>query len=212
MDRYRTAQGDVDLSRLGHASLMFLWQGLVIHVDPYSAVYDYARLPHADLLLITHHHSDHFDLRAIAQVCKSDTTVVSSQLVADKLRGALAMSNGEKVQWGGVRITALPAYNRLHMRHPNEPYHIPGEGNGYLLELAGLRIYIAGDTELIPEMDHLGRIDIAFLPKNLPYTMSDEMFVAAARRIRPRFLYPYHYFDLDTHMLQGALPRQVAMR
>ena len=81
-----------------------------------------------------------------------------------------------------------------------------GEGNGYLLEIERLRIYIAGDTELIPEMEHLGPIDIAFLPKNLPYTMSDQMFIEAARLIRPAVLYPYHYFEIDRTALQEALP------
>ena len=92
------------------------------------------------------------------------------------------------------------------MRSPGVPFHIRGEGNGYLLEIERLRIYIAGDTELIPEMEHLGPIDIAFLPKNLPYTMSDQMFIEAARLIRPAVLYPYHYFEIDRTALQEALP------
>ena len=92
------------------------------------------------------------------------------------------------------------------MRSPGVPFHIRGEGNGYLLEIERLRIYIAGDTELIPEMEHLGPIDIAFLPKNLPYTMSDQMFIEAARLIRPAVLYPYHYFEIDRTALQAALP------
>lgn len=92
------------------------------------------------------------------------------------------------------------------MRSPGVPFHIKGEGNGYLLEVANLRIYIAGDTELIPEMEKLGPVDIAFLPKNLPYTMSDQMFVETARLIRPTYLYPYHYFEVDRETLQKALP------
>lgn len=91
------------------------------------------------------------------------------------------------------------------MRSPGVPFHIKGEGNGYLLEVANLRIYIAGDTELIPEMEKLGPVDIAFLPKNLPYTMSDQMFVETARLIRPTYLYPYHYFEVDRETLQKAL-------
>lgn len=198
--------------RLGHASLLILWRGMVIHVDPYSAVCDYSTQPQADMVLITHHHADHFDAQAIEQVSKRDTAVVASALVAACVPGAQALSNGDTMMWNGVGVRAVPAYNILQMRHPGEPFHIPGEGNGYLLELSGLRIYVAGDTELIAEMHHLGVVDIAFLPKNLPYTMSDPMFVQAAEVIRPSFLYPYHYDDLDFHALRRQLPTEVVLR
>lgn len=209
MDRFVTASSNLDLKVLGHASLMMLYRGAVIHVDPYSEVADYAHLPMADLILITHHHSDHLDLDAITQIAKPDTVVVGSQLVTRQLPGALSLSNGDQMEWMDVSITAVPAYNILQMRSPGEPYHIPGEGNGYVLELDGVRIYIAGDTEMIPEMEQLSKIDIAFLPKNLPYTMSDVMFVEAARAIRPRVLYPYHYFEIDREALTASLPQMM---
>ena len=174
-DTYPTTDKTLEVTYIGHASVMFRYGDEIIHVDPYGDIADYSGLPKADLILITHHHGDH-------------------------------LKNGEETAWNEFRIRATAAYNRIAMRSPGVPFHIKGEGNGYLLEVANLRIYIAGDTELIPEMEKLGPVDIAFLPKNLPYTMSDQMFVETARLIRPTYLYPYHYFEVDRETLQKALP------
>ena len=196
-DQYLTEEKTLETTCLGHAALMFRFGDEIIHVDPYGDVADYSRLPKADLILITHHHGDHFDTLAIEDIEKPTTQIVASERVVRELGKGTALRNGAR---------AVPAYNRVSMRSPGEPFHIKGEGNGYILEVGHLRIYIAGDTELIPEMENLGRIDIAFLPKNLPYTMSDQMFVEAARLIRPASLYPYHYFEVDRIALQKALP------
>jgi L-ascorbate metabolism protein UlaG (beta-lactamase superfamily) len=99
----------------------------------------------------------------------------------------------------------VPAYNVVHARAPGSPYHPKGEGNGYVLTLGERRVYVAGDTENTREMKALKRIDIAFLPMNLPYTMTPEMVFDAARSFRPKILYPYHFGDTDTTKIQSLL-------
>ena len=123
------------------------------------------------------------------------------------------MNNGDTKQFlatpqrpKGVTVTAVPAYNLVHERSPGQPYHPKGRGNGYLLVFGSTRVYVAGDTENIPEMKSLAGVDIAFLPMNLPYTMTPEMVADAARMIRPRILYPYHFGETDTTRI-GALLR-----
>jgi L-ascorbate metabolism protein UlaG (beta-lactamase superfamily) len=101
------------------------------------------------------------------------------------------MKNGDSQQIAeGFSVDAVPAYNNTegHLQ-----FHPKGRDNGYILTLDGLRIYIAGDTEDIPEMADLKDIDIAFLPCNQPYTMTVDQLVKAARTISPKVLFPYHY-------------------
>jgi len=102
-------------------------------------------------------------------------------------------------------VEAVPAYNIVHMRSPGVPFHPKGIGNGYIVTFGDTRVYVAGDTENIPEMKALKAIDIAFLPMNVPYTMTPEMVADAARSIRPRILYPYHYGTTDTSRLVDLL-------
>jgi L-ascorbate metabolism protein UlaG (beta-lactamase superfamily) len=91
------------------------------------------------------------------------------------------------------------------MRSPGKPFHPKGEGNGYVLTFGDTRVYVAGDTENIPEMAQLKNIAIAFLPMNLPYTMTPEMVAAAADSFHPRILYPYHYGNTDPNELVQLL-------
>jgi L-ascorbate metabolism protein UlaG (beta-lactamase superfamily) len=102
-------------------------------------------------------------------------------------------------------VDAVPAYNREHMRSPGTPFHPRGEGSGYVLHFGATRVYVAGDTENIPEMVALKGVDVAFLPVNLPYTMTLDMLVDAARRLEPRILYPYHTGDTDMDKVAAAL-------
>ena len=200
-----TAAGDLKVTFIGHASLMFQFGGKVIHIDPVSQFGDYAKLPKADLILATHDHFDHFDLDTIKKISKSGTTVVLTPLCAAKLAGGTVLKNGEEATVDGIRIEAVPAYNLVHMRSPGAPYHPKGAGNGYILTFGDKRVYIAGDTENIPEMKNLKSIDYAFLPMNLPYTMTPEMVADAARMFRPKVLYPYHTTDTDVSRLQPLL-------
>lgn len=190
---------------LGHATLMITYGETVIHVDPVGQYANYTRLPKADIVLVTHEHSDHLDPVTIRTVRKGSTEIVAPERCVGKVPGAVAMSNGASRTVKGIRIEAIPAYNIVHMRAANSPFHPKGEGNGYVLTLGTRRVYIAGDTENTPEMKGLKGIDVAFLPMNLPYTMTPEMVAEAALAFRPKILYPYHFGDSDTGKLQTLL-------
>ena len=204
-DTIQTDAGDLVVTCIGHGTLMFAFQDKIIHVDPFSRVADYATLPKADLILITHHHGDHLDPTAIKKIRQEGTRIVAPQKSADKLTGSTVLANGQSVKIFGLRIEAVPAYNILHKRSNGDPFHIKGEGNGYVVTFGGKRVYIAGDTENTPEMKALRGIDVAFLPMNLPYTMTPEMVAEAARAFKPALLYPYHYGKTDTSRLVDLL-------
>ncbi|MBN1195785.1 MAG: MBL fold metallo-hydrolase [Candidatus Aminicenantes bacterium] len=200
-DEIKTSAGLLQIKCLGHASLMFSFNDMVIHVDPYSRMADYAALPDADLILVTHQHGDHLDTSAIKQIRKPETRILCAAGCLNDLPGAEAMANGDTRKLDGIHITAVPAYNLVHKRKDGTPYHPKGEGNGYVLEFGDTRVYVAGDTENTPEMKALEEIDIAFLPINLPYTMDAKMVTDAVKALKPAVLYPYHFAfgttDLD---------------
>ena len=126
----------------------------------------------------------------------------------EKIKNCIVMKNGETKTVEGFKIEAVPAYNIKHKRKSGEPFHIKGEGNGYILTLGNKRVYIAGDTENTPEMKALKNIDVAFLPMNIPYTMTPEMVADAARAFRPAILYPYHFRGTDTNKLVEILKNE----
>jgi L-ascorbate metabolism protein UlaG (beta-lactamase superfamily) len=200
-----TSAGDLKVTFIGHASLMFEFGGNVIYSDPVGQFGDYSKLPKADLILAAHEHGDHFDPETIKKISKAGTKVVMTPLCAAKMAGGIVLKNGEEATVEGIRIEAVPAYNIVHMRSPGVPYHPKGAGNGYVLTFGDKRVYVAGDTENIPEMKGFGRIDVAFLPMNLPYTMTPEMVAEVARMLKPKILYPYHTTDTDTSRLQPLL-------
>jgi len=216
VDRIQTDQGMLEITFVGHGTLMFTFGGKVIHVDPVSREADYAKMPKADLILITHEHRDHLDPQAIGLVRTEKTSIVLTEACAAQVSGSLIMKNGEVRTIQGVRIEAVPAYNLMHMRSPGVPFHPKGAGNGYIIAFGNKRVYVAGDTENIPEMKKLRHIDIAFLPMNLPYTMTPEMVADAAKAFKPAILYPYHYGETDTgqllELLQGVDEVEVRIR
>ena len=196
-DIFQTSNGDLKITFIGHGTLMFTFGGKIIHVDPYSRVADYSQLPKADLILITHEHGDHLDPKAIAAIKKANTEIVLTKKCTGKIDGTI-MNNGDIKTIMDLKIEAIPAYNIVHMRRENMPYHPKGDGNGYIITFGNKRVYVAGDTENTAEMKALKNIDIAFLPMNLPYTMSPEMVADAAKAFKPKVLYPYHYGRTDT--------------
>ncbi len=200
-DTLSTSTGDLVIGFLGHGSLMMTYAGKTLHIDPVSAEADYATLPKADLILITHDHDDHFDPKAVGAIRTAATKIIGNADVARNLPGVIRMQNGDVQDVDGVAIEVVPAYNIVHLFAPGRPFHPRGVGNGYVLTLGDRRVYIAGDTENTPEMKALKNIDIAFLPMNLPYTMTPEMVADAARTFGPRILYPYHYGETDTARL-----------
>jgi L-ascorbate metabolism protein UlaG (beta-lactamase superfamily) len=197
-DMIKTSQGTLTITFIGHATLMMSFCGKNVYVDPTMQMADYSNLPKADLILVTHEHPDHFDIKAIDQLKTIKTEIVATETVAAKLKKITIMKNGEVKTISGLEIKAVPAYNIVHMRGPGSPFHPKGIGNGYVVTFGDKLVYIAGDTENIPEMGSLKNIDIAFLPMNIPYTMTPEMVASAARSFQPKILYPYHYGNTDT--------------
>lgn len=210
-DTIPTAQGELAITFLGHGSLLLTFQEARIYVDPYGEVADYSRLPKADVVLITHEHFDHLDPHALAAIRTAETIVVANPAGARQAGNAVALRNGEERTIAGIPIEAVPAYNVQHKRPDGQPFHPKGAGNGYILTFGDCRLYVAGDTENVPEMKALKAIDIAFLPMNLPYTMTPEMVADAARAFRPRILYPYHYGKTDVSRLIALLKDEPAI-
>lgn len=200
-DAIETADGDLQITFLGHGSLLFTHRGKRIYVDPFSKVADYAALPKADVVLITHEHRDHLDPEALAHIRTEGTAVVLTERCAEKIGGGTVMRNGDAIVVQGLRIAAIPAYNLVHKRENGEPFHPRGQGNGYLITFGDRRVLVAGDTENTPELKSVRGVDVAFLPMNLPYTMTPEMVADVARAIRPKVLYPYHYGSTDPSRL-----------
>ena len=190
-----------EITFIGHGTLMFRQGATVIHVDPWGQLADYGKLPKADLVLITHEHRDHLDLQAIEAVRKDSTVIVTPETAAKQIKGAVVMKNGDVKTILGIPVEAVPAYNLVHMRSPGTPYHPKGAGNGYIITFKDKRVYIAGDTENTPEMKALKDIYAAFLPMNLPFTMTPDMVADAARAFRPKILYPYHFGETDVQKL-----------
>lgn len=204
-DIIKASTGDIKITLIGHGTLMLTFDNKVIHIDPVSREADYSKLPAADLILITHEHGDHLDPKAIKPIRKEETKIVLTEICAEQLGDGIIMKNGDTKEVGGLKIEAVPAYNIVHERQKGKPFHPKGRGNGYVITLGDKRVYIAGDSENTPEMKKLKDIDIAFLPMNLPYTMTQEMVADAAKAFRPKILYPYHFGDTDTSVLVDLL-------
>jgi len=204
-DVFKTKTGDLKITFIGHGTLMFVYNGKVVHVDPWTRLADYTKLPKAYLILVTHEHRDHLDTKAIGIIRGEQTKVVLTKACVKKVTGGIVMKNGDVRTVGGLKIEAVPAYNIVHKRSSGEPFHPKGSGNGYVVTFGKTRVYVAGDTENIPEMKKLKKIDIAFLPMNVPYTMTPAMVADAAKAFEPKILYPYHYGQTDPNELVNLL-------
>lgn len=203
-DTLDTPGGKLTIYFIGHGTLIFEFQNKVIHVDPWSQLADYKNLPKADIILITHQHPDHLDTAAINLIMKKNTKIIVDGAVFEILKKGMGLKTGDKRTVEGIVIEAVPAYNTTADRLK---YHPKGRNNGYVLTIGKKRVYIAGDTENIPEMANLKNIDIAFLPMNQPYTMTPEQVADAVGKFNPKILYPYHYGDTDTSKLKELLSK-----
>jgi L-ascorbate metabolism protein UlaG (beta-lactamase superfamily) len=203
-DQIGTAEGNIELYFIGHGSLMFKIKDKIVYVDPVKSSGNYVNMPEADIILITHEHYDHLDTDLIEELKKSETVILCNAAAAGKAAGR-PMKAGESVPIGKIIIETVDAYNIVNQRAPGQPYHPKGAGVGYVLNFGGKRIYVAGDTENTPEMKSLKNIDVAFLPMNLPYTMTPEMVADAAKSFKPKILYPYHYGETNTDKIVTLL-------
>lgn len=208
VDTFTTAKGtNVYMHCIKHGTLSINIGEKWIYVDPVTdkmpPITNYTTMPKADYILVTHEHADHLDEKAIEQLTKDGTVLVvnprSSEILGNK---GEVMKNGDTKTIGVWTIDAVPAYNTSADK---QQFHPKGRDNGYVLTIEGLRIYIAGDTEPTPEMKDLKDIDIALLPCNQPFTMTPEQLADAAKTIRPKVVFPYHYGKTDIQQTQKLL-------
>ena len=208
VDTFKTKSGKtIRFHALVHASIRVEYDGKEIEIDPVTKLgnktVDFTAMPKADYIFVTHEHQDHFDREALKILTAQQTCLVTNKRCADMLGSGKVMANGDKLQLADdITVEAVPAYNITEGR---QQYHPKGRDNGYILTIDGLRIYIAGDTEDIPEMASVSDIDIAFLPCNQPFTMTTDQLVRAARIIKPKVLFPYHYGQTDVSKLPSQL-------
>ena len=207
VDVFKTKSGKtVKFHALVHASIRIEYDGKEIEIDPVrklgNKTIDYSAMPKADYIFVTHEHGDHFDKEAIKLLAGDKTQLVMNKRCADMYGPCAVLYNNQSATLGAVEVEAVPAYNTTEGR---TQFHPKGRDNGYILTLDGLRIYIAGDTEDIPEMQDIKDIDIAFLPCNQPYTMKPEQLVKAAKTVKPKVLFPYHYGQTDL----SSIPEQL---
>ena len=206
-DTFTTKSGkEVKITCIKHASIMIEFENQFYYFDPVTGLKpetDYTSMPRARHIFITHEHPDHFDRMALTQLVTTPTVVYTNPNVNRLYRNSRVMQNGDSITVGDyMTLKAVPAYNTTPDR---QKFHPKGRDNGYILSLDGLRIYVAGDTEDIPEMADIHDIDIAFLPCNQPYTMTIEQLVKAAKIIKPKVLFPYHYSDTPVNKIKLEL-------
>jgi L-ascorbate metabolism protein UlaG (beta-lactamase superfamily) len=209
-DTFKTKSGKtIIFTAIKHASIRINFDGKEIEVDPVRGLKpttDYSCFPKADFILVTHEHFDHCDTAAIRQLEKPTTVIVTNANCAKTIGKGRVMHNGDHMKLANdITIDAVPAYNTTPGK---EKYHPKGRDNGFILTLDGFRVYISGDTEDIPEMRNIKNIDVAFLSTNQPFTMTPEQTARAAKTIKPKVLFPYHYSDTDiqkvTDLLKGT--------
>ena len=208
VDSFTTKNGKtVKIHALVHSSMRIEYDGKEIQIDPVTKLgektIDYAAMPKADYIFVTHEHFDHLDTAAIKLLSDDNTQIITNQRCAEMLGRGTVMANGDRLQIADdFAVEAVPAYNTTE---GHQQFHPKGRDNGFILTLDGLRIYIAGDTEDIPEMAEIKDIDIAFLPCNQPYTMTVEQLINAARMVKPKVLFPYHYSQTDVSGIPSQL-------
>ena len=208
VDTFSTPSGKtVKIHALVHSSIRIEYDGKEIEIDPVTKLgektIDYAAMPKADYIFVTHEHFDHLDTAAIKQLTGDKTQLITNQRCAEMLGYGTVMANGDMLQLApDITLEAVPAYN---ITEGHQQFHPKGRDNGFILTLDGLRIFIAGDTEDIPEMAEIKDIDVAFMPCNQPYTMTVEQLVNAARMVKPKVLFPYHYGQTDVSGIPSQL-------
>jgi L-ascorbate metabolism protein UlaG (beta-lactamase superfamily) len=209
-DGYPTDNGEIVIHPISHASLVMNVPGMVIYVDPVGGAAAHDGMEPPDLVLITHEHGDHYEAETLGAIVGDETRLITNPAVFDMLPDDLkakaeALANGESTSVGDLTIDAIPAYN---MTEDRLQYHPEGRDNGYVLGIDGKRVYIAGDTEDIPEMRALEDIDIAFVPMNLPYTMDEAQAASGVGAFAPTHVYPYHYRGSDLDKFEELLTEE----
>ncbi|MCW3085819.1 MAG: Metallo-hydrolase/oxidoreductase [Bacteroidetes bacterium] len=198
-DQLQTTKGNLTIQPVFHAAIVFTWDNKTVYVDPYGGAKAFAGLAAPDLILITDIHPDHMDLETLKAIETSKATFIVPKAVADQMPANLKskcviIGNGEKTTQKGIFISAIPMYN---LPEAADAMHTKGRGNGYIINFGEKIIYISGDTEDIPEMRSLKKIDVAFVCMNLPYTMDVKQAASAVLEFKPAIVYAYHYRGKD---------------
>ncbi len=194
-DTIATEKGDLILSPILHATMVMEWNDKTIYIDPYGGAERFEGFKVPDLVIITHKHGDHLDASTLAALSLDKTELIAPQSVIEALGDIsfgkiTSLKNGETAETQDLKVHAIPMYN---LPETDDSRHPKGWGNAYVIEIAGKRFYISGDTEDIDEMRHLKDIDFAFVCMNLPYTMDIRQASSAVLEFKPKVVYPFHY-------------------
>lgn len=203
-DQLPTSAGPITITPLNHATLELTLGSTVVLIDPTEQA-KYDGLPTPSLILVTDIHGDHLSPKTVERLQGPNTKVVAPAAAVAQLAGATAMANGQSSTIAGVEVEAVPMYNLERGPSAGQLYHTKGRGNGYVVTLGGKRIYVAGDTECTPEMKALKNIDVAFVPMNLPYTMTPAEAAACVAAFKPTMVYPYHSRGSNVQDFANAL-------
>jgi L-ascorbate metabolism protein UlaG (beta-lactamase superfamily) len=190
---------------LEHAGVQITWLGhdgfrlkkdKVVYLDPFQLT---AAAEPADVVCVTHEHSDHLSVDDLARIVTPHTTMVTipacrGAVVGLHAKAVRIVKPGDRLEVDGIAIHAVPAYNTSKFRSPGNPFHPQADGKvGFVIGIGGLRIYHAGDTDAIPEMASLGSVDVALVPVSGTYVMTAAEAVTACSAIRPTLAIPMHY-------------------
>jgi len=198
-DKVEKERDSIEIKPVSHATSVIKWGDVVFYTDPTGGAEAFRGMEKPDFILITDIHGDHMDAKTLQALELGNIKIIVPQAVKDALPQEMhsqlvVLNNGQSQEFMGFDIMAVPMYN---LPEDPESRHVKGRGNGYVLERNNTRIYIAGDTEDIPEMRDLKNIDIALVPMNLPYTMDIEQAADGVLAFAPKTVYPYHYRGQD---------------
>jgi L-ascorbate metabolism protein UlaG (beta-lactamase superfamily) len=205
-DTIATSKGDLKITPLKHASVLFEFGGHAIYVDPAMDA-PIEGLPKADYVFITHVHPDHMDPALVDKLRKPSTVVLGPQTVADKMSGTTVLANGAKKSFGDFDVEAVAMYNLERGPAPGKLYHPKGDGDGFVFTFGDKRVYTSGDTECTSEMKALKSIDVAFVCMNLPYTMPPKEAAECINAFAPKIVYPYHYRSSNLDELKAGVTK-----
>jgi len=203
-DTIRTSKGDLKIQVIGHCFFYLCFNKINIYVDPIPNIGDISQLPKADIILITHDHRDHLNTDAIKFLSKPDTKVFTSKSCITKMKFGQVMENNTQVIIDDIYIKAVPAYNTVHLRPDNIPFHPKGAGNGYFLVFGDKTVYISGDTEYIDEMRFFMKPDVVFMTVMMPFTMDEDMCIKSVKKLTPKILYLLSY-NIDKESLKARI-------
>ena len=206
-EEFKTSKGKVLITPINHATMIVEWGGKTIYVDPVGMADWYKAFPKPDVVLLTHIHGDHYKEAVLKAVVGPKTKIIAPPALAgvlgDDLKSkTIAVASGAYTGKVGFKLEAVASYNTTP---PRKRFHPKGQGNGYVLNLGGKRIYISGDTEGTPEMLALKKIDVAFLCMNLPYTMDVDAAAKAVKAFKPKVVYPYHSRGQDVAQFKALV-------